>query len=160
MIMFSGLRLTQGNLGISADEGFATSMDFENSTWHFKGNIIINLENSKIESDIADIEFLEYQLKSANIIGSPATFIIERLNEEKTTYAEAGKLKYDFIDGIIEFSENAVITEGRNKISSNFLAYNIKEQRINASSSNPDDPRVKITYTPDILIKDFKTEEN
>jgi lipopolysaccharide export system protein LptA len=42
MIIFSGLRLTQGNVSIQADEGRATRMELEDSTWHFSGNVIID----------------------------------------------------------------------------------------------------------------------
>ena len=56
--------------------------------------------------------------------------------------------EYDLGTGIVEFSENAVITEGGNQISSSFLIYNIPEQRINAQSSGDGDEKVKITYTP------------
>jgi lipopolysaccharide transport protein LptA len=64
------------------------------------------------------------------------------------TYAEAGRLEYDFGAGIIEFSGDATITEGGNQISSNYLVYNIEEQRINARSAGNGEPRVKIIYTP------------
>jgi lipopolysaccharide transport protein LptA len=148
MVMFKGLRLTQGRLGISADEGFASRMDFEDSTWHFEGNVIIDVENGHIESDVADMAFAGYQLKTATIVGSPATFEMQRPGSEETTYAEAGKLVYDFDAGVVEFSGDATITEGGNQISSGFLVYNIREQRINASSGGEGDPKVRITYTP------------
>mgnify|MGYP001820000597 FL=1 len=148
MVMFRGLRLTQGRLGISADEGFASKMDFEDSTWHFEGNVIIDTENGHIESDVADMTFAGYQLRTATIVGSPATFEMQRPGSEETTYAEAGRLVYDFGAGVIEFSEEATITEGGNQISSSYLVYNIREQRINASSGGEGDPKVRIIYTP------------
>lgn len=148
MVMFRGLRLTQGRLGISADEGFASKMDFEDSTWHFEGNVVIDVENGRIESDVADMEFSAYQLETATIVGSPATFEMQRPGSEDRTYAEAGKLVYDFEAGVVEFSEDATITEGGNQISSSYLVYNIREQRINASSAGEGDPKVRITYTP------------
>jgi lipopolysaccharide transport protein LptA len=151
MVMFRGLRLTQGRLGIAADEGFASKMDFEESTWHFEGNVVIDTENGHIESDAADMAFSGYQLKTATIVGSPATFEMRRPDSEETTYAEAGKLVYNFDEGVIEFSEDATITEGGNQISSSYLVYNIREQRINASSGGEGDPKVRITYTPGSL---------
>lgn len=151
MVMFRGLRLSQGRLGISADEGFASKMDFEDSTWHFEGNVIIDVENGHIESDMADMAFSGYQLKTATIVGSPATFEMQRPGSEQVTYAEAGRLVYNFDEGIIEFSDQATITEGGNQISSNFLVYNITEQRINASGGGDGDPKVRITYTPGAL---------
>jgi len=148
MLMFRGLRLSQGNIGIEADEGRASNLDFEDSVWRFSGNVIIDVENGHIECDTADLQFANHQLTIATIGGAPATFELKREGSDETTYAEAGKLRYDLTAGIIEFSENAIITEGGNQISSNYLIYNIVEQRINAQGSPDGDGKVKITYTP------------
>lgn len=148
MLVFRGLRLSQGTLGIAAEEGRATKMDFEDSVWHFSGNVVIDVNNGHIESDSADMVFSRYQLQEATIVGSPATFSMERPDSDQVTYAEAGRLRYDFVAGIVEFSENATITEGGNQIASNYLVYNIREQRINASSGGDGDPKVRIIYTP------------
>lgn len=148
MLMFRGLRLSQGSLGIQADQGRASQLDFEDSVWQFAGNVVIEIENGRIECDSADLKFSGHLLEIATISGSPATFEMQRPGSEVTTYAEAGSLKYDFDAGIIEFSEQAIITEGGNQISSNYLVYNIKEQRINAQSADAGGERVKITYTP------------
>ena len=146
MLMFKGLRLSQGNVGIEADEGRASKLDFEDSIWRFSGNVIIDVEGGHIECESADLQFVAHQLLVADIKGGPATFELTRAGSEQTTYAEAGKLLYDLKAGTIEFSENAVITEGGNQISSSFLVYNILEQRINANAEDGD--RVKIIYTP------------
>jgi lipopolysaccharide export system protein LptA len=148
MLMFRGLRLTQGSIGIEADEGRASKLDFEDSVWHFVGNVVIDTENGHIESTTADLQFAGHQLRLAIISGSPASFEMKRPGSDKVTYAEAGRLEYDFDAGVVEFSEQATITEGGNQISSNFLVYNIKEQRINAQSGGNGDPKVRITYTP------------
>lgn len=148
MLMFKGLRLSQGNIGIEADEGRASKLDFEDSVWRFTGNVIIDVENGHIECQTADLQFISHQLTEADIVGAPATFEMQREGSDETTYAEAGKLHYDLLAGTIEFSENATITEGGNKISSGFLVYNIQEQRINAQSSGDGENRVKIIYTP------------
>ena len=148
MLMFRGLRLSQGTIGIEADEGRASNLDFEDSVWQFSGNVVIDVENGHIECDTADLQFTEHQLTLATIAGAPATFELKRPGSEETTYAEAGKLRYDLLAGTIEFSEDAVITEGGNQIASNYLVYNILEQRINAQGSPDGDGKVRITYTP------------
>jgi lipopolysaccharide transport protein LptA len=148
MLMFRGLRLSQGQIGVAADEGRASKLDFQDSVWRFEGNVIIDVENGHIECDSADLQFSDHTLRLATIKGSPATFELKRLGSDEVTYAEAGRLKYDLATGIVEFSDNAVITEGGNQISSSFLVYNITEQRINAQSSGNGDEKVKITYTP------------
>ena len=156
MLIYEGLKLNQGSIGIEADEGRASNLDFENSVWEFNGNVVINVENGRVECDTAHLKFSGHQLERATITGSPATFEMQRPDTDVVTYAEAGRLEYDFDAGTIEFSEQATITEGGNQISSNYLVYNIEEQRINARSAGEGEPRVKIIYTP----SDPETEED
>jgi len=148
MIIFNGLRLTQGLVSIQADEGRATRMELEDSTWHFAGNVVIDVGAGHIECDAAELFFDEFRLKRAVVTGSPAVYDLRRPGTEEITHAESGRLDYDVDKGIIEFSEQATITEGGNQISSTLLVYNIAEQRINADSSGEEDDRVRITYTP------------
>ena len=148
MLMFRGLKLTQGTIGIEADEGRASKLDFEDSVWQFTGNVVIDTDKGHIECDAADLKFTGHQLRRATITGTPATFESRRPESEEKTVAEAARLTYDFVAGSIEFSGNAVISEGGNKISSEYLVYNIAEQRIKAQSGGDEGRRVKITYTP------------
>jgi len=148
MLMFRGLRLSQGNIGVEADEGRASKLDFQDSVWRFAGNVIIDVDDGHIECDSADLQFTDHKLRLATIQGSPATFRLRRPGSDEDTYAEAGLLEYDLDTGVIEFSEQATITEGGNQISSKFLVYNIQEQRIKAQSGGNGDDKVKITYTP------------
>lgn len=148
MLMFRGLRLSQGRIGVSADQGRASKLDFQDSVWHFEGNVIIDVEGGHIECSSADLKFTDHTLRLATIKGLPATFELQRPESDEITYAEAGELEYDLANGIVEFSGNATITEGGNQISSNYLVYNIVEQRINAQSAGYGDEKVKIIYTP------------
>lgn len=148
MLLFRGLRLTQGNIGVEAEEGRASKLDFEDSVWQFSGNVVIDTEDGHIECDLADLKFSGHQLRLATITGSPATFEMRRPGSQDVTYAEARRLNYDFAASSIEFSGDAMITEGGNQITSNFLVYNIAEQRIKAQSGADGEDRVKIIYTP------------
>lgn len=148
MLRFSGLRLSQGSIGIEADIAHASRMDFDDSVWRFSGNVVFDVDGGHVTCESADLEFSDFQLLVANIQGSPATFELKRAGSEDTTYAEAESLHYDVAAGVIEFSGNARITEGGNEISSETLVYNISEQRINAASSGNGDDRVTVTYTP------------
>lgn len=147
MLVFRGLKLSQGRISIEADEARASKLDFEDSIWEFSGSVIIDIENGHIEADLASLQFVSHDLKIATIEGSPATFELQRTGSDDTTYAEAGRLEYDLDSETIEFSDDARITEGGNQISSSFLVYNITEKRVSAQSSGADD-KVKITYTP------------
>ena len=148
MLVFQGLRLTQGTIGVEADEGRASKLDFQDSVWRFEGNVVIDVESGHIECDSADLRFANHELRFATIKGDPATFQVRRPDSDEITYAEAGLLEYDLQTGVIEFSGNAVFTEGGNQIASSFIAYNINERRINAQSSGEGDDKVKITFTP------------
>jgi lipopolysaccharide transport protein LptA len=148
MLVFRSLRLSQGSIGIEADEGRATKLDFQDSVWRFEGHVVIDVDNGHIECDSADLRFLDHQLRLATIKGQPATFDVRRPGSDENTHAEAGQLRYNLDTGIVEFSDNAVFTEGGNQIASSFIAYNIRERRINAQSSGQGDDKVKITFTP------------
>lgn len=158
MLMFRGLRLSQGNIGVEADQGLASKLDFEDSVWQFSGNVRIDTGTGRIECERADLRFAGHQLLVATITGSPATFEMRRSGSDEVTYAEAGRLQYDFTKGIVEFSDNATIVEGGNQISSNFLVYNIAEQRINAEASGAEGEKVKIIYTP--AVEDTEATPN
>ena len=148
MIIFSGLRLTQGRISIQADEGRATRMELEDSYWHFSGNVVIDVGSGRIQCDSAELYFDEFRLRSATVTGSPAIYDLQRPGTDDVTHAEAGRLDYNLDTGVIRFSQEATITEGGNQITSNVLVYNIVEQRINADSTGTEDGRVRITYTP------------
>lgn len=148
MLQFTGLRLTQGGIGIKADIAHASRMDFDDSVWRFSGNVEFDVNEGHIVCDSADLKFSNFQLLEAAISGSPATFRFKRVNGGESTYAEAGTLKYNVAKGVIEFSGGATITEGGNQISSDSLVYNIREQRINAAASANGNDRVTVTYTP------------
>jgi lipopolysaccharide transport protein LptA len=148
------LRLSHGTTNIEADIGRARKLDFQDSVWHFSGNVIIDVEAGHIESDSAELSFTDTQLRIAIIEGSPATFELRRPGSDEITYAQAGRLEYDLIAGVVEFSDEAIITEGGNQISSSFLMYNIKEQRIKAQSAGNGDEKVKITVIPEAVEED------
>jgi lipopolysaccharide transport protein LptA len=148
MLVFMGLRLSQGSIGIEADEGRASKLDFQDSVWRFTGNVVIDVDNGHIECASADLKFADHKLILATIHGAPATFEMNRPDSDDLTRGEAERLEYNLDSRIIEFSGNAKFSENGNQIASSFIAYNIAEQRINAESSGEGDDKVKITFTP------------
>ena len=147
-VMFTGFRLSQGNINIEADNARASRIDFDDSVWNFSGNVVFDVEEGHVSADTADVEFSDFTLLKATITGSPATYRFRRDGSDNDTYAEAGRLFYDLVAGTIEFSGGATITEGGNQISSETLVYNIRERRINAQASGDGDDKVKVIYTP------------
>ncbi|HEX7060963.1 MAG TPA: LptA/OstA family protein [Woeseiaceae bacterium] len=146
MQVYHGLRLTQGDIAVQADVGRGSDLDFDDSAWHLSGNVVIEARDGRVECDTADLEFRNKELRSARITGSPATFELRRPDSDATTHAQAEKLVYDFTSRVVEFSGDAVITEGGNSISSDYLVYNIAEQRIKANPGGQG--KVRVRYTP------------
>ena len=147
-VIYTRLRFSQGSIFIEADEGRSTVNEQDTGSWIFTGNVIIDVNRGRIESQTAALTFNGNLLTKAVVSGAPATFQMQRTGADDATHAEAGQLVYDVQNGVIEFSEEATITESGNEISSNYLVYNIDERRINADSSGTDDDRVRIIYTP------------
>ena len=146
--IYTGLRFSQGNISIESDEGRGTNGTENNRQYTFSGNVIITVNNGRIECDTADLYFTGSTLSSAVVSGSPAIYELKRETADDMTRAEAGRLRYDVVAGVIEFSDDASITEGGNQISSNYLLYNINERRIKADSAGTEEDRVRIQYTP------------
>ncbi len=146
--IYTGVQFSQGNISIQSDEGRATLNANTGGSWTFVGNVIIDVNDGRIESHSADLTFDGDVLVKAIVSGTPASFQLRRSGADDTTYAQAQNLTYDVQKGIIEFSGEAIITEAGNQISSNFLLYNIVERRISADSAGSADDRVRMTYTP------------
>jgi len=147
-VIYTGLRFSQGATSIEADEGRATNLEQQDSSWQFSGNVVIVVNNGSIKCDSATLQFDGNILNTATVTGTPATFELQREDSGDVTSAEAGRLMYDVKNGVIEFSERATITESGNQISSNYFVYDINERRINADSAGDSEARVRITYTP------------
>lgn len=146
--VYTGLRFSQGTTSIEAERGSADNRDQQNRVWQFSGNVVITINNGRISCDSAVLRFDGNLLSIATVVGDPAIFELKRDDDSDTTTATAGKLVYDVSNSIIEFSEDAKITESGNQISANVLIYNIAQRSFNAGSSEEDEGRVRIIYTP------------
>ena len=148
-MVYSGVRITQGNISIEADEARAALQAQQEGKWTFTGNVAIDIEQGHIECDSAELSFVDGVLTAAIVTGKPATFTVRRADVNDVTEAQAGKLHYDVSAGIVQFTEQALISEAGNQISSNSLVYNIAERKINADSSGQGEDRVRVIYTPE-----------
>ena len=145
-LLFRGVRITQGDLAIEADSAEASQLDFENALWIFRGNVRIDLQTAFIESDEATLNFFDHVLSSATIKGTPAQFEQQATQEPEPTRGQAGTMEYDFLTGTVTLTDEAWLRRGSDEISGNTLVYNIKEERMVATSDGTD--RVTITITP------------
>jgi len=146
-VSFRGLRISQGSLGIEADNALATGLDFENSEWQFAGNVRINIESAKILAGTAELQFVNHQLLSAALRGEPARFADVAQETGEPIIGQANLFQYDTASGTIRMTEQAFLSEGPNEISGCDLLYDLGRETITASSSDCGQP-VRMTIQP------------
>ena len=144
-VVFTGLRISQGPLQISADRAQASQIDFENAVWDFFDNVNIDLDQSSLLADEARLAFIGYRLDTAVATGNPATFEDPGTASGKPVRGRAGRIEYDVGNGIIRLTEGAWLAEGANEITGATLVYHLLEERVLAEG---DGERVRITIQP------------
>ena len=153
-LVFHGLRMNQGTLGIQADIAETDKLDFTNGLWIFTGNVIIEAENAKLFCDEAKLTFVNHQLITAELDGAPARF--EQFNEAsgQTNIGEANKILYKLDAGTLEFREDARFADGANEISGDLITYDIAAKHLTAGSGSSGP--VKILIEPPSQLKGKK----
>lgn len=144
-LTFRGLRITQGGLGIKADEAEATRLDFENSQWKFWGNVVIDSADTKAFCDRAEISFIDHQIANAILTGEPARFEQVLPEEDKLTRGHANQLEYDLVGATIRMVENAWLSDGSNEVSGARITYDLAKEFIIADADDNGPVRMKIT---------------
>lgn len=145
-LVFRGLRMTQGTLGINADLAESDKLDFDDGLWVFTGNVVINSESTILYCDEARITFREHQLVHAELLGAPARFEQRNPETDALTKGRAALMVYDVTTGIVQMSEDAWFSDGANEIFGSNITYDLAERHITADSgeSGP----VKILIEP------------
>jgi lipopolysaccharide export system protein LptA len=110
-LVFQHLHIRQGSLSVTANVGEATRLDFENSRWTFKGNVIIDNQGARVFCDDAELLFVGHALRSAKLRGAPARFEQQR-PDAPLTQGRAGAMDYDVVAAIIRLSQDAWLSDG------------------------------------------------
>jgi lipopolysaccharide transport protein LptA len=153
--------ITYGKMTVRADRALATSNDFKNSRWTFNGNVRINaVPRGNLRSDEAVVEFEDYRLKVATATGDPAEFDQTRDDSNVIAKGKADQIVYEVGQGTVRLSSNrhpddrAWVSDGRNDIRSPVIVYNLREERVEATTSSGSvgssapDTRVHVTIDP------------
>lgn len=150
--VFNKVRISQGTMAISADQGHATqtttALDFDNNLWVFRGNVKITMDQGVLLSDEAQITFVNKQLTRAVATGKPATFEQLIAKTGKVAKGRAGEVDYEVSKGVVHFSKDAYLTDGQNEIRGESLKYNVGAQSISADAAEQGSKRVHMIITP------------
>ena len=146
--IFRKVKIVQGGMSIAADLGQASSLDFDDSVWVFRGNVKIAMDQGLLSSDDAEITFRNKQLRTAVVNGKPASFEQQVQRTGKLAQGRSDLIEYNAASGIVHLSKNAWVSDGQNEIRGESLKYNIIAQSIVAESSEQAAQRVHIVITP------------
>ena len=147
--VFHKVRISQGNMSITADEGHATSgQNFDNSVWVFGGHVKITMDQGQLTSDDAQITFANNVISKAVADGKPAEFEEPIVKTGKTAHGHADTINYDLATNQVHFSKGAYFSNGDNEIRGESLRYNILTQTVQAVEAEQGSQRVHIIVTP------------
>jgi lipopolysaccharide transport protein LptA len=149
-MFFRKVRIAQGAMSVSADQGQATqeALKFENSLWVFRGNVRITMENGLLTADEAQIDFIKKLLAKAVAHGKPAEFEQKIEKTGKVAHGHADTIDYDAAKGLVKLTKNAWLTDGQNEVHGESFVYNVLSQSIVADAADQGSQRVHIIITP------------
>ena len=141
--------ISQGEVSIRADRAEATGVDFNDSRWEFTGKVHIVAESrGTLQSDKAIVEFLDNRIRRATVTGNPAQFEQKRDGTTDAARGRANEIVYEVDSGTVRFTRNAWLSNSMNEISGSVLVYNIRQQKVEGTTSPDGQQRVQITITP------------
>jgi len=151
--VFSKIRISQGTMAITADQGQASQqrsadMYFENNVWNFRGNVKVTMDQGELFSDDAQITFVNSLLSRAVVNGKPASFEQTVAKTGKLAKGSAETIDYDAAKHLVRFSKNAYLSNGDNEIRGQSLKYDVLAQKVIAEEAEQNSQRVRITITP------------
>jgi lipopolysaccharide transport protein LptA len=149
-MFFRKVRIAQGNMSVTADQGQATqeALKFENSLWVFRGNVKITVENGLLTADEAQIDFVKKLLSTAVAYGKPAEFEQKIEKTGKVAHGHADTIDYDAAKGLVKLKKNAWLSDGQNEVHGESFVYNVLTQSIVADAAEQGSQRVHIIITP------------
>jgi lipopolysaccharide transport protein LptA len=151
-ILLRKVHIAQGNLTLTADQGQAkgTGVEsaFDNSVWVFKGTVKVTIEGGSLNSDEAQVTFINKVLSKAVVTGAPATFQQKIPKSEKTATGHADSIEYDVSKGLVRLNRDGYLNNGQVEVHGESLKYDIARQVSTAEAADQDSQRVHFVITP------------
>ena len=148
-VVFTEVRVEQGNMVVTADRAESADIDFANSNWELSGNVRIRTGMGGIESSSARLTFRNHRLVTATALGGPARF--ERTVTDgaaRKVTGSARKIEYNAAAGEVALTDQAVMRDGAREVSGGRLLYRMLEDRLIASTGQTGDERVRVVIEP------------
>src|SRR6185437_10530344 len=157
-IDYTKVKITQDDVTVQADRAHAAGDPQDKSEWTFEGNVRVDSEQrGSLHSDHAVVEIQNNRLARITVNGMPAEFEQKRAGTDQVTRGHAEEIVYNVSDGIVQLSRDAWLSlDAHNQISSALLVYDMRGQKLKASTPSGTDGRVHMTITPGDKIETKK----
>lgn len=155
---YTQVKITQDDITVQADRAHSVGNMQEKAEWTFEGNVRVQSEQrGSLHSDHAVVEIQNNRLTRVTVNGMPAEFEQKRAGTDQVTRGHADEIVYDVGDGTVRLSKDAWLSlDPNNQISSALLVYDMREQKLQASTPAGSDGRVHMTITPQGRIETKK----
>ncbi|HZE42505.1 MAG TPA: lipopolysaccharide transport periplasmic protein LptA [Steroidobacteraceae bacterium] len=151
-IFLRKVRIAQGNMTLTADQGQVNGTGvenaFDNSVWVFKGAVKVTMDQGVLISDEARVTFSNKVLSNAVVTGKPASFQQKIAKTDKVAHGHADSIEYDVTKGIIRLTKDAFLDNGQFEVHGESLKYDVARQVSSAEASEQGSQRVHIIITP------------
>jgi lipopolysaccharide transport protein LptA len=147
-LLFRRVRITQGDLEVTAQEARATGLEFENSEWSLQGDVKITVPGGALQSSEARVQFRNNEIVRATIKGTPANFEQQLKDQGKVARGRASAIEYNVKESTVRLTGAAWLSDGQNEIQGNTLVYDIGRERVQANPNEKDPGGVRITINP------------
>ena len=152
------------DMEIVAKHVHATSLDFDDSTWTFTGDVHIRLgqQQSKLSSDEAVVRFRNNEIEQLTITGKPAEFEQKRPDSDVVTRGHSGRIVYEAEAGTVTLQDDVWLTDSGKQITGQRIVYDIRKSEVSnarAGDSERGGERIHIVIDPQ-AAKDQKKKND
>lgn len=147
-LLFRRVRITQGQLEVTAQQASASGLEFANAEWRLQGDVKITVPGGMLQSNEARVKFRNNEIVSATIRGEPAEFEQRLQQNNQLARGHAATIDYNVKQSIVQLQGDAWLTDGQNEINGNTLVYDIARERVQANPNEKDPGGVRITINP------------
>ncbi len=141
-------QISQGALTIEAEDAFAADYEFDDrSEIRFTGRVRITMERGVIEADSAVFTFENNQLARGDLVGTPATFSVERLESGRDpVQGSANKIALDYGARSLRMTEAVTVRRDQFSFQGCDVVFELKNERVaNGPSDCGEDVSIRIT---------------
>jgi len=147
-VVLRQVSIKQGAMRVQAELAEAAGLDFDNNTWVFSGDVVVQLPEGALQAAHATVQFRAGRIATAVVTGAPATFAQHADGTEGGARGHAAQIDYDADSGDVRLHGDAFLSDERSEISSHTIVYSIPRRAFRAEGNDDNGERVRGTIRP------------